>query len=125
MVSTCPSDHFRCPDGRCLPRTAKCDFIRDCVGGYDEEDCSKLIFPRVIRTIFDVQTDNVYKNKTDATRDTTAETEAMKLIVNCTPALTATLIATLDNAFHKNGNSNFRKDCFDGSDENENNCVYK
>uniref|UniRef100_T1JIM2 Uncharacterized protein n=1 Tax=Strigamia maritima TaxID=126957 RepID=T1JIM2_STRMM len=54
-------------------------------------------------------TDNVYKNKTDATRDTTAETEAMKLIVNCTPALTATLNATLDNAFHKNGNAIFAK----------------
>ena len=38
---SCNSDQVRCGDGRCLPLSAKCNGIAECIDGVDEYDCGK------------------------------------------------------------------------------------
>lgn len=42
---TCEATEFPCENGRCIPKSWKCDSENDCGDGSDEGDfCSKFIF---------------------------------------------------------------------------------
>lgn len=41
IVSTCSTVEFRCADGTCIPRSARCNQNMDCADASDEKDCSK------------------------------------------------------------------------------------
>lgn len=42
-VSTCAAVEFRCADGTCIPRSARCNQNIDCADASDEKSCSKII----------------------------------------------------------------------------------
>ncbi|KAI5637003.1 low-density lipoprotein receptor domain class A domain-containing protein [Phthorimaea operculella] len=37
--TTCRNDELRCDETRCLPLSARCDRVRDCDDGQDEQNC--------------------------------------------------------------------------------------
>lgn len=42
LVSTCSAVEFRCADGTCIPRSARCNQNIDCADASDEKSCSKI-----------------------------------------------------------------------------------
>jgi len=43
-ASTCASNQFTCPEGRCIADYLKCNGYPDCSNGADEDDCRKFNF---------------------------------------------------------------------------------
>ena len=44
-ISGCMSDQFTCADGQCVPITARCNSVRNCRDGSDEQNCGNNSYP--------------------------------------------------------------------------------
>ena len=58
----CRPGEFRCRDGRCIEGFRRCNFVMDCIGKEDEENCTNRCkcvcgdsFAYVVRALFTVQ----------------------------------------------------------------------
>ncbi|XP_072182119.1 MAM and LDL-receptor class A domain-containing protein 1-like [Diadema setosum] len=45
---TCPPDSYQCRNGSCIDALQRCDMVRDCSEGEDEENCGKCTFETVV-----------------------------------------------------------------------------
>lgn len=51
--TTCEATEFPCENGRCIPKSWKCDSENDCGDGSDEGDfCSKNLLFQICRSLF-------------------------------------------------------------------------
>ena len=62
---SCAANEFTCPSGECIASNSRCNLVKDCNEGNDEENCGQCSLPKCKGPLYNETTTTIISDKID------------------------------------------------------------